>query len=156
MSNFLQDKLRRSLTLALEGLGYELVGCELQSNARAGALLKIFIDKIGGITVDDCARASHQIKGILDVDNSMAGDYRLEVSSPGLDRPLYTLAHYQRFLGSRIKIRMREGMNERRHFTGQLTAVNSEQITLLVDGENFILPFSEIDKANLVFHEFRN
>lgn len=150
MSDFFQDKLRCALTAALESLGFELVGCELQSSTRAG-VLKVFIDKIGGVTVDDCAQASHQIKGVLDVENSVPGDYRLEVSSPGLDRPLYTLAHYQRFLGSRVKVRMREGMNGRRHFTGQLTAANSEQITLLMDEESFTLPFSEIDKANLVF-----
>lgn len=151
MLDSFQDKLSSTLTPALEGLGYELIGCELQSNTRGGALLRVFIDKIGGVTVNDCARASHQIKGILDVENSVAGDYRLEVSSPGLDRPLYTLAHYQGFLGSRVKVRMRESMNGRRHFTGQLTAANSEEITLLADGEHFTLPLSGIDKANLVF-----
>ena len=151
MPNLFQDKLRLALAPALESLGYELVGCELQSTGGQGQLLKVFIDKIEGVTIDDCARASHQIRGILDVENTVPGDYRLEVSSPGLDRPLYILAHYQRFLGSRVKIRMREGMEGRRHFTGQMIAVDSEQVTLLVDGENFILPMSEIDKANLIF-----
>ena len=150
MPDFFQDKLRCALMPVLDALGFELVECELQSSGPM-SILKVFIDKVGGITIDDCARASHQIRGVLDVENSVPGDCRLEISSPGLNRPLYTLAHYQRFLGSRVKICMRDAMNGRCHFAGQLTAVDNEGITLLMDGESFALPFSGVDKANLVF-----
>ena len=151
MSQLFQDKLQVILTPALAVFGFELIGCQLQSTGGQGQLLKIFIDKPAGVTVADCAQASHQIKGILDLEKTVPGDYRLEVSSPGLDRPLYTLAHYKRFVGSKIKLRMHVGIGGRRQFTGQLTAVENEHVTLQVDGESFSLSIRDIDRAKLVF-----
>ena len=151
----MNNKLSLILTPVLETLGFELVGCQLQSIGRQGQLLRILVDRLdreaGGVTIDDCARASHQIKGILEVENCIEGNYRLEVSSAGLERPLYTMAHYQRFLGSCVKIRMHEDKEGRRHFAGQIIAVDNEQVSLLIDGGTIVLPISEIDRANLVF-----
>lgn len=151
MAYLFNEELRLALAPVLESLGFEWVGCELQSVGGKNQILKVFIDKEKGITINDCARASHQIKGILEVEKSISGNYFLEVSSPGLDRPLYTLAHYQRFVGSRAKVRMHKSIEGRRQFTGTITEANDKYVVLLVDGQHFMLPLYEIDKANLVF-----
>jgi len=130
-------------------MGYELVGLEYIPGKHS-ATLRLFIDSRDGITVDDCSAVSHQVSGLLDVEDPLVGRYTLEVSSPGLDRPLFKLAHYEAFLGHRVKLRLRVPLNNRRKFTGVIKAVEGNDIIVLTDDEEFQLNFDLIEKANLI------
>jgi ribosome maturation factor RimP len=141
-------ELTQMLEPALITLGYELVGCELFHQGRH-SLLRVYIDSPQGITIDDCERASRQISVLLDVEDPMVGAYNLEVSSPGSERPLFTEAHYQRFIGSRVHIRLRRPQEGRRNFAGILQKVESGKVTVEVDEVGFVFAILEIEKANL-------
>jgi ribosome maturation factor RimP len=137
------------LTALLEktvgGLGYELVDLEL---ANRGRLMRIFIDKAGGVGVEDCAVVSNHLTRLLVVEGV---DYdRLEVSSPGLDRPLKRPQDFARFMGERAQVKVRLPLNGRRRFVGKLQNVGEVGIELDVDGELVSIAFSDIDKARLV------
>lgn len=135
----------------LEAMGYELVGVEYQGGGRGG-LLRLYIDAEQGITLDDCARVSHQVSGLLDVEDPLPGQYRLEVSSPGLDRPLFRLEHYARFIGQKVRLRLREPRGERRKFEGVIERVEDSQVVIRREEEpvELVLDVADIDKANLV------
>ena len=90
-------------------------------------MLRLYIDNDAGITIDDCARVNHQVIGILDVHDPIKEKYFLEISSPGLDRPLFTLAQFQRFLGEKVKLKLREKIEERRKVTGVIKALKKQQ-----------------------------
>jgi ribosome maturation factor RimP len=130
-------------------LGYELVGIEFLPQGR-GALLRVYIDHQSGITIDDCERVSHQISGLLDVEDIIHGAYTLEVSSPGLDRPLFTQRQFEQFSGREAKIRLTVPIEGRRNFHGFLRGVEGDDVLLEMDGEHLRLPFNNIDKANLI------
>ncbi len=134
---------------AVAALGYELVGAEYLSQGRH-SLLRIYIDSEDGITLEDCERVSHQVSGILDVEDVIHGHYSLEVSSPGLDRPLFTLSHFKRFIGKQAKIKLATPIDGRRKFNGVIRAVGDNQVVLEMDAEEIELPFNAIEKANLV------
>jgi len=133
----------------VEGLGYEFVGLEYFSGSSP-AILRIYIDHEQGITVDDCAAVSRQISAVLDVEDPIAGEYTLEVSSPGMDRPLFIAAHYQQFLGDMIKCKLRMPQDGRRNFTGKLLEASDDKIVLSVDNDEFELFIEDIEKANIV------
>lgn len=131
-------------------MGYELVGVEYQLNGNHGTL-RVYIDREQGVNLDDCAEISHQVSAILDVEDPIQQAYDLEISSPGLDRPLFKLADYQRFAGQMVKIKLLSGLDGRRNFKGMILAVNeSSEVLVEVDGTEFRLPFADIAKANLV------
>lgn len=135
---------------AVRALGYELVGVEHLTQGRH-SVVRVFIDSERGITLADCERASHQISGILDVEDPIRGQYNLEVSSPGLDRPLFTTEHYIRFLGEKVKVRLRLAINGRRKLTGRIHKVENGVITIVDDtDQEFELTIDDIEKANLV------
>ncbi|WP_455366170.1 ribosome maturation factor RimP [Kaarinaea lacus] len=134
---------------AVAALGYELVGAEYLSQGRH-SLLRIYIDSEDGITLDDCERVSHQVSGILDVEDVIHGHYSLEVSSPGLDRPLFTLNHFKRFIGKQAKIKLTTPIDGRKKFNGVILAVDDNRVVLEQDSEEIELPFNTIEKANLV------
>lgn len=148
-SSVLSAKLNGIIAPAVTALGYELVGCELTSGGR-GSLIRIYIDSPAGITVDDCERVSRQVSAILDVEDPIPAGYDLEVSSPGLDRPLFTLDHYRRFIGKRVRIRLHRPQNDRRNYTGVLKAVEQELVVVEGDGQIWKLPFADIEKGNLI------
>jgi ribosome maturation factor RimP len=126
-------------------LGYELVDLEL---ANRGRLMRIFIDKAGGVDIEDCAAVSNQLTRLLVVEGV---DYdRLEVSSPGLDRSLKRQQDFARFVGERAQVKVRLPLNGRRRFVGKLQNVGEVGIELDVDGELVSIAFSDIDKARLV------
>jgi len=131
-------------------MGYEFVGCELQRQGR-GSVLRIYIDNELGITLTDCSKVSHQVSAMLDVDDPIQGEYDLEISSPGLNRPLFEIAQYKKFIGSRIKVRMYNPFNNQRNFVGVLQQIDeTDDIHLLTDTEEVILPFSGIEKARVI------
>ena len=141
--------LRALLEPAVESLGFELVDVE-RSGSGGHALLRLYIDSRGGVTVDDCAEVSHQVSAILDVEDPVPGQYTLEVSSPGLDRPLVKRRDFERFLGETIKVRMSKPIDGRRNFIGQLTRMEGESVILESGADSFSLPLDGIEKARLV------
>ena len=145
--NELESRLRRLLEPTVTGLGYELVMVELTG---AGGLLRLYIDSEAGIELRDCEIVSHQVSGLLDVEDPLQGHYNLEVSSPGLDRPLLKPEHFIRFNGYRARVRMRVPRDGRRNFTGTLGDLQDGMLTLEVDGESFRLPLEDIALARLV------
>jgi ribosome maturation factor RimP len=129
----------------VNGLGFELVDFETSPKGR---LLRVFIDVDRGVTIDDCAAVSNQLSRVFEVENV---DYdRLEVSSPGLDRPLKKAADFERFAGSDVQLRLRMPLNNQRNFTGVLNGMVDGQVRLGTAGGELSLPFEEIEKARLV------
>jgi ribosome maturation factor RimP len=144
-----KDSLIRLLEPTIERLGYELTDLELKLGGRDG-LVRIYIDKDGGIDVDDCEAVSHQVSAILDVEDPIPSHYTLEVSSPGLDRTLTKPAHFQRFMGEDVRVKLRFPLDGRRNFKGALKSADDENIEVEVDGESHSLPLSTIESARLV------
>lgn len=137
------------VTPIVTSLGYELVGVEYLIQGH-GALLRVYIDSEDGITVDDCSRVSHQLSGVLDVEDIIRGHYQLEVSSPGLDRPLFTEEHFVRFTGHQVKLKLSMPLDGRRKFRGVMRGIEEGKLQLEIDGEMLSVPLNSIDKANLI------
>lgn len=131
-------------------LGYELVGVEYIPQGK-NSILRVFIDSENGVVLEDCERVSRQLSSVLDVEDPIKGQYLLEVSSPGLDRPMFKLEDYQRFSGQVVKMRLHDMQDGRRKMKGRIEQVVDDRITLsLDDGEQVTVCFDDIDKANLV------
>ncbi len=145
----LDHHLQQLLAPTVSALGYELMGVERNQSGRH-CLLRVYIDQEAGITIEDCEKVSHQVSGILEVEDPIKSAYTLEVSSPGLDRPLFTRAHFERFIGHEIKLRLSKPLNNRRVFNGLLHNVIDDDIIMIVDGVNYQLTLANIEKANLV------
>lgn len=138
-------ELQKVIEQAVEGLGYELVDFETSPRAR---LLRVFIDGPKGVTVDDCAAVSNHLTRLFAVENI---DYdRLEVSSPGLDRPLKKAADFARFAGQEAQIRLRQAVNGQRNFTGVLVGVTGGRLKLDCEGAAHEFELDQVDKARLV------
>ena len=133
---------------AIENMGYELVHLEIAGRGSS-AVLRIYIDAPGGIQLDDCESVSRHVSALLDVEDPLAGSYVLEVSSPGLDRPLVKPVHFQQFLGDRARIIMATHILGRRRFTGQMVHADDETVVVEVDGESYELPYKDIESARL-------
>ena len=146
------DELQKLLEPTIEGLGYELTDLEVRLSGRGG-LVRLTIDKPDGIDLEDCEKVSQAASALLDVEDPVPGEYSLEVSSPGLDRKLTKVEHFQRFEGETLKISMRFPIEGRRRFRGTLVSSNDENIVVEVDGESHSLPLTMIDTARLVPNE---
>jgi len=149
----MREALIRLLEPAIEALGFELVDLEFGRAGRGGTL-RIFIDRSGaeqasGVTVEDCARVSHAVSDVLDAEDPIAGEYTLEVSSPGRDRVLRTRAHFERFLGERVFVELKLPIEGRRRFVGPLKSLASDAIVVEVDGRDHELPLERIQKSRL-------
>ncbi|MFP8966653.1 ribosome maturation factor RimP [Pokkaliibacter sp. CJK22405] len=140
--------LYEMLAPVVSGLGFQLWGVEFLAQGRR-SVLRVYIDSESGVGVDDCASVSRQASALLDVEDPISGEYVLEVSSPGLDRPLYNLEQFSAYTGSLVKLRLRMPFEGRRKFIGRLSAVNDENIALQVEETEYLLPFDLIDKANV-------
>jgi ribosome maturation factor RimP len=134
----------------VEPLGYELVGVELFQRGASGATLRIYIDHERGIGLDDCASVSDQLSAVLDVEDPLQGRYDLEVSSPGLDRPLVFPEHFKRFEGSRAKVRLSEKLDGRRSLEGVLMGCEDGIVSLDAEGRRWAIPLTSIEIARLV------
>ena len=143
------DEIQKLLEPAIERLGYELTDLEVRLGGQGG-LLRLTIDKPDGVDLDDCEKVSHAMSALLDVEDPVPGNYSLEVSSPGLDRKLTKVEHFQRFEGETLKVTMRLPIEGRRRFRGKLLSSNKENIVVEVDGESHSLPLTMIDTARLV------
>ncbi|MGB1261760.1 MAG: ribosome maturation factor RimP [Cognaticolwellia sp.] len=146
-----EHKLTAMLRPAVEETGKELLGVEFIS-AGNHSVLRLFIDHENGIDVDDCAEVSRQVGAILDVEDPISSEYNLEVSSPGLDRPLFEQAHFAAVIDETVEVKISMPLNGRRKFKGKLVAVENDSIIVMVDNEEYELVISNIDKAHLVFN----
>lgn len=146
----LEQKIEMLVSPAIEALGMVLWGVEYLP-AGKDSTLRIYIDRpIVGVTVDDCSKVSRQISAIMDVEDPISSAYMLEISSPGLDRPLFRLEHYIPYVGKTVNVRTRSPIMGRRKFKGELAQVGADEIEVEVDREVYLIPFSSIEKANLV------
>lgn len=147
--------MRRNLTQlwdliepVITGLGYELVEIEYQPNPKHG-VLRIYIDQAQGIGLDDCRQVSEQVSALLDVEDPISGHYNLEISSPGLDRPLRTIEDYQRFTGENARIKLGMPIDGQRNFKGRLAGIEGDTVLLDCDSGRVTLQLATIDKARL-------
>ncbi|KZN38992.1 ribosome maturation factor RimP [Pseudoalteromonas luteoviolacea] len=148
MSKLEQD-LTAMLEPAVEACGYELRGLEFVQAGRHSTL-RVYIEHENGINVDDCAEVSRQVSAILDVEDPITNEYNLEVSSPGVDRPLFKQAHYEEAQGEEVRLRTKLPQDGRRNFKGDLVAVNGDMITLTVDGQEHLIMLGNIERANII------
>lgn len=142
-------RLTQLLQPLVEGLGYEFVGLEHRSNPKSPALV-IYIDRPGGIAVEDCERVSREVAAVLDVEDPIPGHYDLEVSSPGLDRPLFTLEQFERFSGATAQVSLFAPLDGRRKFKGEILGIRNGVVRLDQDGTEVELDMGNIAKARLV------
>ena len=143
------EQLQALLAPVIEALGYQCWGIEFLSQGRH-SLLRVYIDKADGILIDDCEIVSRQLSGVLDVEDPISSEYTLEVSSPGLDRPLFPLDQFATHVGEQVKIKLRSPFDGRRNFQGLLRGVEEQDVVVQVDDHEYLLPIDLIDKANII------
>lgn len=143
------DQIEALVEAPIESLGYMLVGVEYIKNGGE-TVLRIYIDSEQGISIEDCERVSHQVSGVLEVEDPISSAYSLEVSSPGFDRPLFKQRDFERFVGAQAKIVMKLPIQGRRNFKGELHGFSDGNILIDVDGELYDLPLTKVSKARLV------
>ena len=150
-----EQQLIDLLKPVVEALGFEFWGLEYIAQGK-NSVLRVFIDSENGIHVDDCAQVSRQISGVMDVEDPITSEYNLEVSSPGVDRPLFTLEHFSRYVGEFVDVKLRYAFEGRRKFKGKLVGIeDDEDIVVHVDDHEYLLPIDAIDKANLIFQDHK-
>ena len=133
------EQLQALLAPVVTGLGFECWGIEFVSQGTH-SVLRVYIDKEGGILVDDCAEVSRQVSSVLDVEDPISSEYTLEVSSPGMERPLFTLEQFASHAGEQVKIKLRSPFEGRRNFQGLLRGVEEQDVVVQVDDQEFVLP----------------
>jgi len=143
------EKLQLIVDNVVVSMGYELVGIEYLMHDKTG-LLRVYIDSEKGIVLDDCQAVSHQLSGVLDVEDPIAGNYNLEISSPGLDRPLFKAGDFQRFAGNKVKIKLARNQDGRKNFKGVLQGIQDDEVLLEVDGQEVRLPLANIEQSRLI------
>ncbi|MGD8176078.1 ribosome maturation factor RimP [Marinimicrobium sp. ARAG 43.8] len=147
-----EEQLYALIAPVVDALECELWGMEYLTQGRYSTL-RLYIDRSaenGGVTLEDCERVSRQVSSVMDVEDPITNRYTLEVSSPGLDRPLFTPEQYQRYIGEVIALKTRAPVAGRRKFKGQLRAIEGDSVVLIVDGSEHTLSFGSIEKANVV------
>ncbi len=142
------ETLSELLAPIIEAMQYEFVGVEFFPQGQH-SLLRIYIDKENGVNVDDCALVSRQVSRFLDVEDPIPSEYILEVSSPGVDRPLFTIAQFEQFIGHTVKVRLRQALNKKRKFIGIIQSIEGDNITLKMEDNIAVLTFQNIEKARL-------
>ncbi|CAK0763711.1 ribosome maturation factor RimP [Gammaproteobacteria bacterium] len=158
------SRLQPLVEPVVTAMGYELVGMEYTGQGRRH-VLRLYIDSPIGVTLDDCSRVSHQVSGILEVEDPIAGPYTLEISSPGLDRPLFGVRDFERFVGRKVQVKLspppfgavpeeegerRTAVAGRRKVSGVLKGVQGANVVVEEQGQALVLPLERIEKANLI------
>ena len=147
------EQLTEMLKPAAEALGYEFLGIEYVGQG-VHSVLRVYIDHENGIDVEDCSKVSHQVSGILEVEDPISSQYTLEVSSPGIDRPLFNLSHFQKVVGEIVNLKCHIGTDGRRKFKGPLLEIvkrgTADILVIEVDGNLYDVEYDDVDKANLV------
>jgi ribosome maturation factor RimP len=145
----LQERLEQLLEPVIGSLGYELLLLEYSPSPK-NTMLRLYIDAAAGITLDDCERVSKEVAGVLDVEDPIRNAYRLEVSSPGLDRPLVKPAHFQRFVGQQARVQLLAPLNGRRRFIGAIVGADEQIVRIETEEGIAEIPLADIDRARLV------
>lgn len=145
----IEETLKRMLEPEVVASGCELWGIEYIDHPRS-VVLKIYIEKQGGVNVDDCARVSEQVSAILDVEDPISGHYTLEVSSPGIDRRLFTAPQFESCKGEQVSVNLKSSVNGRRRFKGTLCGMEDDEVVVRIDDEEYLLPIEQIDKARVI------
>ena len=143
------EALEQIIAPAVTAVGMDLWGVEFISQGRH-SVLRVYIDSDHGVNLEDCERVSHQVSGVLDVEDPIKSEYNLEVSSPGLDRPLFRFEQYAAFCGEQLKVRLRSAVDGRRNFSGLLKMADNAMLEFEVDGETMSVPYDRVEKANLI------
>lgn len=145
------ESIESLLQPVVEAAGCEWVGGEFRGGPDG--LLRVYIDTPDGVTLDDCTRISDALSGVLDVEDPFPGFYRLEVSSPGVERPMFRASDFAKVHGQKVRVRLHRPLAQRRRFDGVVTAVEGEQISVTIEGvaEMFTFPYAEVERAHLVF-----
>ncbi len=143
------ERLNDIVAPAVEAVGFEFLGLEYIA-AGKHSILRLYIDSPNGINVDDCATVSRQVSAVMDVEDPISNEYRLEVSSPGTDRPLFTAEQFAAFIGEDAQIKLYGAIDGRRNFRGEIKAVNEEKIEIEVDGETISFVIEQVEKANII------
>ncbi|MCK2185538.1 ribosome maturation factor RimP [Halomonas getboli] len=133
----------------VSAMGFELWGIDYLSQGKHSRLV-IYIDHADGVNVDDCADVSRQVSAVFDVEDPISGEYRLEVSSPGMDRPLFTLEQFARYAGHHVAVKLRVPFDGRRKFQGLLAGVENDEVLVRLDDEEYCFPIESIDQARVV------
>jgi ribosome maturation factor RimP len=144
-----EETIRKIVEPVIAALGLQLWGVEYLGQGRH-TLLRVYLDKEGGINIEDCAEASRHISSILDVEDPISSEYTLEVSSPGLDRMLFTLDQMRQYVGATIKLRLTENFEGRRNYSGVLTEILNDEIVLVAEQNRYVFPYESVEKANVV------
>lgn len=143
-----EAELADLLRATVEAMGFALWGLEFRAQGK-NSLLRVYIDRETGVQVDDCAQVSRQISGILDVEDPIAGEYNLEVSSPGIDRLLFSLEQCQQYVGEWLEVKLRVPFEGRKNFNGTLVGIEDQDVVVRIDDDEYVLPFDSIDKAKV-------
>lgn len=146
----IEERTEKLVSHVLETFGIELVGVEFRRE-QAGWVLRLYVDKEGGITLDDCSQVAREIGTVLDVEDYIDQHYSLEVSSPGLTRPLKKLKDFERFAGHLIRIKLYDAINGKKSFVTTIRGVHGDDIIMDLDGEEIKIKINDIAKANLEF-----
>lgn len=144
----IQNDIEQLLNPLIVDLGYELWGCEYLSQGKH-SVLRLYIDKENGIELADCERVSRQVSALLDVEDPISGNYSLEVSSPGVPRPLFKKEQYKRYIAHEVAIKLFNPINGSRRLSGHIVVANEDSVVLEMDGVQLEIPFSHIVKAKL-------
>ncbi len=147
--DMIQDEIEQLIQPTIDSMGYDLWGCEYLAQGKH-SLLRIYIDKVDGIGVEDCEKVSRQVSAILDVEDPIPGNYSLEVSSPGIPRPLFRSSQYQGHVGLEVQIKLYKPVAAKRKFVGTIVSADESTVVLMIDNERQSFLFSNIVKANLV------
>ncbi len=145
----MSEQLTSLIEPVVTGLDCELWGLEYITQGKH-SVLKIYIESEAGVDVDDCARISRQVSSLLDVEEPLKGKYTLEVSSPGMDRRLFTKAQYEAYKGAKIKLSLRSAYEGKRKYTGLLCGIEDGDVVLRVGDEEILFPFEEVDKTTVI------
>ncbi|MEM9256581.1 MAG: ribosome maturation factor RimP [Pseudomonadota bacterium] len=143
-----EQQLVDLLQATVEALGFELWGVEYLAQGKH-SVVRVYIDRPDGVTVDDCATVSDQVGSVLDVEDPVTGEYTLEVSSPGIDRLLFKPEQYQGYIGEWVELRLRSAFDGRRKFKGILKGLEGEDVVIQVDDHEYLLPHGTIEKARV-------
>lgn len=146
------ESIEQLIMPTVTGLGYELVGCEFLSG-NGQSTVRVYIDHPNGVTVADCAKTSRQISAVLDVEDPVMGRYLLEVSSPGINRPLFTLAQFAKVTGSKVFVKLRSPVSGRKQWTGILSKVEQEQLQITCEETVLDVPFNDIETAHVCYEK---
>jgi len=147
------DRVFSTINPIVVDMGYELLGIEYVASGKH-SVLRLYIDCEEGVGVNDCETVSRQVSSIMDVEDPISGQYNLEVSSPGIERPLFVIAHYQRFLGHDVRLRTYRPIEGKRNFTGSIGSVGetNNTIELVTELGPVTVDIGLIEKANLIAH----